>query len=91
MLAAGLAEVGRSIDDIELIGGTRATFDGPDSVADVEQAMADIPDQIERGYSTFCMKPSQYTDDLGEVSDVCHRMMELVADLDVSNCPGVAS
>jgi probable F420-dependent oxidoreductase len=91
MLADGLAEVGRSIDDIELIGGTRATFDGPDSVADVERAMADIPDQIERGYSTFCMKPSQYTDDLGEVRDVCARMIDLVADLDASNCPGVAA
>ncbi len=78
-LAAGLQEVGRTIDEIELVGGTRATFDGPDSLADVEQAMADIPDQIARGYSTFCMKPSQFTDDPGHVRDICHRMVELLA------------
>lgn len=89
MLAAGLAAAGRSIDEIELVGGTRATFDGPDSVADVERAMADVPAQVERGYSTFCMKPSQYTDDPGEVREICHRMIELVASLDVSRCPGV--
>lgn len=89
LLADGLRAAGRSIDEIELIGGTRATFDGPDSVADVERAMADIPDQIARGYSMFCMKPSQYTDDIGEVADVCARMQALVADLDISRCPGV--
>jgi probable F420-dependent oxidoreductase len=89
MLADGLAAAGRSIDEIELVGGTRATFDGPDSVADVERAMADLPEQIERGYSTFCMKPSQYTDDVGEVREICDRMIDLVSDLDVSGCPGV--
>jgi alkanesulfonate monooxygenase SsuD/methylene tetrahydromethanopterin reductase-like flavin-dependent oxidoreductase (luciferase family) len=91
MLAAGMGAVGRSLDEIELIGGTRATFDGPDSVADVAAAFADVERQIERGYSTFCMKPSQYTDDLGEVRDVCHRMVELVSRFDISACPGVTA
>ena len=89
MLAAGLDAAGRTLDEIELVGGTRATFDGPDSVADVERALADLPDQIARGYSTFCMKPSQYTDDPGEVREICHRMVALVAELDASACPGV--
>ena len=83
--------VGRGLDEIELIGGTRATFDGPDSVADVASAFADVERQIERGYSTFCMKPSQYTDDLGEVREICHRMVELVSGFDVSACPGVTA
>ncbi len=77
-LAAGLHEAGRSLDEIELVGGTRATFDGPDSVADVERAMADIPDQVARGYSTFCMKPSQFTDDIRQVHDICRRMVALL-------------
>ena len=55
----------------------------------IGRALADLPEQIERGYSTFCMKPSQYTDDPGEVREICHRMVDLVADLDVSGCPGV--
>ena len=75
MLGEGLAAVGRDLSELELVGGTRATFDGPDSVADVEASMADIPQQLARGYTTFCMKPSQYTDDLGEVREICHRMV----------------
>lgn len=78
ILADGMAQSGRDIAELELIGGTRATFDGPHSVAEVERAMADIPDQIARGYTTFCMKPSQYTDDPREVRDICLRMKELL-------------
>lgn len=78
LLADGMTEAGRDIAEVELVGGTRATFDGPDSVADVERAMADIPEQVARGYTTFCMKPSQYTDDPGEVLDICLRMRELL-------------
>jgi hypothetical protein len=78
LLAEGMSEAGRDIAELELVGGTRATFDGPDSVADVERAMADIPEQIARGYTTFCMKPSQYTDDPGEVLEICLRMKELL-------------
>ena len=54
-------------------------MDGADSVADVERAMADIPDQIARGYTTFCMKPSQFTDDPGQVGEICLRMRELLS------------
>lgn len=81
LLAEGMSAAGRDISDLELIGGTRATFDGPDSVADVERAMADIPEQIARGYTTFCMKPSQYTDDPGEVRDICLRMQDLLRNM----------
>jgi probable F420-dependent oxidoreductase len=80
-LADGMAEAGRDISELELVGGTRATFDGPDSVADVERAMSDIPDQIARGYTTFCMKPSQYTDDPGAVLDICLRMRDILRDM----------
>ena len=78
LLADGMKAAGRDLAELELIGGTRATFDGPDSVADVERAMADIPDQMARGYTTFCMKPSQYTDDPAEVLEICLHMKELL-------------
>ncbi len=79
LLAAGLTEAGRDLADMELVGGTRATFDGPDSVADVERAMADISDQLARGYTTFCMKPSQYTDDPSLVASLCERMVAMAS------------
>ena len=75
-LAEGLATAGRHISDIELIGGTRATFASPDAVADVDDAMAAIDEQVAAGYTLFCMKPSQYTDDIREVAGICRRMVD---------------
>lgn len=78
MLATGMADAGRDIAELELVGGTRASFDGPDCVADVEESMATVEQQLARGYTTFCMKPSQYTDDPGEVREICYRMVGLL-------------
>lgn len=75
LLGAGLAAAGRDLSEIELVGGTRATFSGPDDTADPVAAMADFEEQIARGYTTFAMKPSQYTDDISEVPDICRRMV----------------
>ncbi len=81
-LARGLAGAGRDISEIELVGGTRATFASPDAVADVGEALAAIDEQVAAGYSLFCMKPSQYTDDIGEVAAICRRMVEYCDRLD---------
>lgn len=85
-LRAGMAEAGRDIADLEMIGGTRATFAGTDDVAVLDAAMADLGDQFAAGYTTFCMKPSQHTDDLDEVRSICDQMVAHLAALD-----GVAS
>ena len=75
-LAEGLAAAGRDISEMELIGGTRATFASPDAVADVDDAVAAIDEQVAAGYTLFCMKPSQYTDDIREVAGICRRMVD---------------
>ena len=82
-LAQGLAAAGRDIGEIELIGGTRSTFASNDAVADVDDAMAAIDEQVEAGYTLFCMKPSQYTDDIREVAGICRRMVDYCARFDV--------
>ncbi len=74
-LRVRLADDGRDLSELEMIGGTRATFPGPDEVADVEASMATFADQLAAGYSTFCMKPSQHTDDLSEVRAICDQMV----------------
>src|SRR5260370_7776227 len=66
-LAAALREAGRDPGSLELVGGTRATFSGPDGVADLGEALATIPPQAEAGFTTFCIKPSQFTDDPADV------------------------
>lgn len=62
---------------VVLVGwpGTRAVFNGADDVADLDLAMDAIADQVAGGYTTFCMKPSQHTDDPSEVFDLCRRMV----------------
>ena len=82
-LAQGMAAAGRHISELELVGGTRATFPTDDGTADVDSAMAAIGAQIEAGYSTFCMKPSQYTDHISEVPAICERMVEYCSQFDV--------
>jgi probable F420-dependent oxidoreductase len=80
-LAAGLTEAGRSLDDLERIGGTRAHFSGAHDVADLAESMATFDEQLASGYTTFCMKPSQHTDDVSEVPELCREMVRHVADL----------
>jgi probable F420-dependent oxidoreductase len=78
-LREGLVAAGRGDEQLELIGGTRATFPDDYSCADLGQAMADFPEQVERGFTTFCVKPSQFTDDPHGVAALCRDVMRRVA------------
>lgn len=61
--------------ELELIGGTRAVFPDHDSCADLGQAMADLPEQMAKGFTTFCLKPSQFTDDPAQVGALCREVV----------------
>lgn len=73
-LAEAMRAGGRSMADLELIGGTRARFAGPNDCADLDEAMASFEDQVADGYTTFCMKPSQHTDDPAAVEGLVSQM-----------------
>ena len=45
------------------------------SCADPGRAMADLPAQMERGFTTFCLKPSQFTDDPSGMAALCKDVM----------------
>jgi hypothetical protein len=47
------------------------------------RALAVIPPQIEEGFSTFCIKPSQFTDDPSDVGRLCREIIRRVSDFDV--------
>jgi len=83
-LAAGLAEAGRSLDELELVGGVRAVFPDGESPASLAPALAGIPKQIDRGFTTFCVKPSQFLDDLDAFPAWCDDVVERVTELDGS-------
>ena len=64
---AAVRAAGRDPGELELVGGTRGRFPDADSVADLTEALASVPAQLERGFTTICVKPSQFVDDLAEV------------------------
>jgi alkanesulfonate monooxygenase SsuD/methylene tetrahydromethanopterin reductase-like flavin-dependent oxidoreductase (luciferase family) len=74
-VADGMAEAGRDIAELEFIGGTRAVFPDDESVADIGKAMEPIRAQIEQGFTTFCVKPSQFIDDADELADFCRDVV----------------
>ena len=74
-LRAAMAAAGRDMAELELVGGTRAVFTRPDSVADLALALEAIPPQIAQGFTTFCIKPSQFTDDPDGVGALCREVL----------------
>jgi probable F420-dependent oxidoreductase len=80
-LHTALVEAGRSPDELEMVGGIRGTFPDATSVADLPRALESIPGQLERGYTSICFKPSQFTDELAAVGPLCREIVRRVAAL----------
>jgi probable F420-dependent oxidoreductase len=80
-LVDGLAAVGRGLDELEFVGGVRAVFPDDRSCADLAQALSTIPEQQAEGFTTFCVKPSQFIDDPDGVGPFCTDVMRRVATL----------
>lgn len=79
LLATSMAAYGRSMDELEMVGGTRGSFAGPDAVADLDRAFDSVPAQLARGFSSICFKPSQYSDDPRAVGPLCRRAVARLA------------
>jgi alkanesulfonate monooxygenase SsuD/methylene tetrahydromethanopterin reductase-like flavin-dependent oxidoreductase (luciferase family) len=80
-LRSALDEAGRDLSDLELVGGTRGTFAGTDGVADLGAALASVPDQVAREFTTTCIKPSQFLDDAARIGPWCEEVIERVGAL----------
>jgi probable F420-dependent oxidoreductase len=76
-LAEAMAAAGRDIAELEVVGGIRGRFPGPDEVADLAEAAETIPAQLTDGYTTICFKPSQFTDDPAQVGRLCRQLVDL--------------
>jgi probable F420-dependent oxidoreductase len=77
-LDGALRAAGRDPLGLELVGGTRAVFPDDRTVADLGQALATIPPQAAAGFTTFCIKPSQFTDDPRDVGRLCRDIIRRV-------------
>lgn len=80
-LAAAMTEAGRDVGELEMAGGTRATFSDATSTADLGQALESIPEQWAQGFTTFFVKPSQFIDDPHEVGSLCSEVVDRVTAL----------
>lgn len=77
-LRAGLEAAGRSMDEIEMVGGTRVEFPDAHSVAPLSEALEGIPAQLEMGFSTFCIKPSIFIDERDKHAEFCREVVRRV-------------
>ncbi|HKO26753.1 MAG TPA: TIGR03619 family F420-dependent LLM class oxidoreductase [Solirubrobacteraceae bacterium] len=76
-LAEAMATAGRDMAELEVVGGIRGRFPGPDEVADLAEAAETITAQLADGYTTICFKPSQFTDDPAQVGRLCRQLVDL--------------
>jgi len=74
-LARAMRAAGRELSELEMVGGTRGVFADPDSVAELEQGLGSVPRQADEGYTNFCIKPSQYTDDSTTIRSFCREVV----------------
>ena len=81
LLARAMAEAGRDMSELELVGGTRGTFAGADDVADLGLALATVPDQVARGFTTICIKPSQFVARADRIPAFCREVVDRVSTL----------
>jgi len=75
-LAQEMHAAGREMGELELVGGIRGTFHGPDDVADVDLALADLPLQVAQGFTTICVKPAMFCRTVEEVPALCRHLVE---------------
>lgn len=80
-LRAGMIEAGRDPSELEMVGGTRGRFPDATSTADLAEALSTIPGQLERGFTTICIKPSQFVDDPAEVGSFCREVVDRVGQM----------
>jgi len=76
-----LRKAGRDPGEVELVGGTRGVFPDDGRPAPLESALEQIPAQVERGFRTICVKPSQFTDDPGDVPRLLRETVRRVETL----------
>ena len=73
-----MTKAGRDMGELEMVGGTRGRFPDATSTADLGEALATIPAQLERGFTTICIKPSQFIDDPNQIGPFCRDVVQRV-------------
>lgn len=78
---SAMRSAGRDPAVLELVGGVRAVFPDDDSCAALEPAVESIGPQLAQGFTTFCIKPSQFIDDAARLGAFCRDVVRRVESL----------
>jgi probable F420-dependent oxidoreductase len=78
-LRTAMAAASRDPATLELIGGIRGRFPDDRSTASIDEALEQVPAQLEAGYTSICFKPSMYTDDAADIPGLCRTVVERIA------------
>lgn len=81
LLRESLLQAGRDPSDLEWVGGVRGRFPDDHSPAPLDEALEQIPVQVERGFGSICIKPSQFIDDLDYLPGFCEHVVLRSAEL----------
>lgn len=77
-LRTAMVEAGRDAAELEWVGGVRGVYPDATSVAPLEPALEQIPVQLERGFTSICIKPSQFLDDRSQHAAWCREVVRRV-------------
>ncbi|MEU6349037.1 LLM class flavin-dependent oxidoreductase [Streptomyces sp. NPDC047072] len=77
-LKEAMTAADRDAAELEMIGGTDPVFPDDRSPADLGAALASVPEQLEQGFTTFCIKPNQFIDDPRGVGPFCREVIRRV-------------
>jgi alkanesulfonate monooxygenase SsuD/methylene tetrahydromethanopterin reductase-like flavin-dependent oxidoreductase (luciferase family) len=78
MLAEGMQAAGRDLSELEMVGGIRGTFEGPDDIAGLDLALESLPRQLAQGYTTICFKPAMFVDDVRDLPGFYRELVDKV-------------
>lgn len=76
-----IRQAGRDPGDLEWVGGVRGRFPDERSVADLDEALEEVPEQVERGFGSICIKPSQFIDHLEDLPRFCEQVVSRTTEL----------
>lgn len=81
-IRSAMHAAGRSMADIEIVGGLRPTFTDADRPASLDRALDGLPWQLGQGYTSICFNPSQFVQDSAAVPSLCHRLVDHIGTLE---------
>lgn len=75
-LASAMGAAGRDISELELAAVLRGPeFTDATGLLDLDAAIASAPELMEKGFTTFFIKPSMFIDDVDQLGDFCRTAL----------------